>query len=52
MQDNRGEAMRGERVVVADAATRVDTPRIIRATAVSRTQTHILRFSLRPIYLL
>ena len=49
MEDNRGEAIRVPRVVVADVAAGIDVPGVIRIAAISRTQTDILRFNLRPI---
>lgn len=49
MEDNRGEAIRVQRVVVVDVATGIDIPGIIRIAAISRTQTDILRFNLRPM---
>ena len=50
MEDNRGEAIRVQRVVVVDVAAGIDIPGVIRIAAISRTQTDILRFNLRPIF--
>lgn len=50
MEDNRGEAIRVRGVVVVGIAAGIHIPHIVRITAISRTQTDILRFNLHPIY--
>lgn len=46
---NRGEPIRVVRVAVADIATRIDIPRIIRIATVRGTKPNVLRYNLHPI---